>query len=172
MSTGKYPECEKLSAVSKESNLIGAFLDWLINEKRVELMQWRPEGDNGEPYYIEHILDADGICNRCEDARHCCEQPIVRMVEWMNKHFHHPEGTKFYECSDNSPFHKKGDYVSESDSSASRVRNPNYESWHEGFIPVFAGIEKLLAEYYEIDLNKVEDERRAMLDDIRKQNKD
>jgi len=31
-------------------------------------------------------------------------------------------------------------------------------------------IEKMLAEFFEIDLNKVEEERRAMLEDMRKQN--
>ena len=41
----------------------------------------------------------------------------------------------------------------------------------EGFFPVYPSIEKLLAEYFEIDLNKVEKERRELLDYVRQQNK-
>lgn len=35
-------------------------------------------------------------------------------------------------------------------------------------IPVHLSMEKTLAEFFDIDLNKVEEERRAMLDDLRK----
>jgi hypothetical protein len=34
------PECEKMSDVSKESNAIGDFLDWLENEKWFVLARW------------------------------------------------------------------------------------------------------------------------------------
>lgn len=40
----------------------------------------------------------------------------------------------------------------------------------EQFYPPNLSIEKLLAEYYKIDLNKVEEERRQMLDYIRAAN--
>jgi hypothetical protein len=40
----------------------------------------------------------------------------------------------------------------------------------EQFYPPNLSIEKLLAEYYNIDLNKVEKERRDLLDYIRQQN--
>ena len=39
----------------------------------------------------------------------------------------------------------------------------------EGFYPNGKSIEKILAEYFEIDLNKVEKERSALLEYIRKQ---
>lgn len=39
--------------------------------------------------------------------------------------------------------------------------------WAGYFNPVDLSTEQLLAEYFEIDLNKVEDERRALLDWIR-----
>lgn len=39
----------------------------------------------------------------------------------------------------------------------------------EGFFPVYPNIEKLLAEYFEIDLNKVEKERCDLLDFLRQQ---
>jgi len=37
-------------------------------------------------------------------------------------------------------------------------------------IPVHVVIQKILAEYFKIDLDKVEEERRAVLDDIRRRN--
>ena len=76
----KYPECEKLSAVSADSNKIGAFLDWLVYDKGI---------------YLAEYSELDEL--------------------WAI----------------NTPF------------------------------------ERLLAEYFEIDLDKVEDERRAMLEGLR-----
>lgn len=38
----------------------------------------------------------------------------------------------------------------------------------ERYRPSYTSIEKLLAEYFEIDLNKVEEERRAILEGIRR----
>jgi hypothetical protein len=40
----------------------------------------------------------------------------------------------------------------------------------EGYYPYHFTIEKLLAKHFDIDLNKVEDEKRAMLDELRTQN--
>jgi uncharacterized NAD(P)/FAD-binding protein YdhS len=37
------PECEKLSAVSKESNRLGEFLDWLEHEKGFVIAEWDKE---------------------------------------------------------------------------------------------------------------------------------
>lgn len=39
MSTGQYPECEKMKAVEKESQAIGDFIDWL-KTKDISLMGW------------------------------------------------------------------------------------------------------------------------------------
>jgi hypothetical protein len=47
--------------------------------------------------------------------------------------------------------------------------NENYMP--EGWYPLNYSIEKLLAEYFEIDLNKLESEKRQMLDEIRSKNK-
>lgn len=33
----KYPELDKIKKVSEKSNEIGSFLDWLMNEKEIEL---------------------------------------------------------------------------------------------------------------------------------------
>lgn len=75
------PECEKLAAVSKESQPIGVFLEWLQGERGIVLAE--------------------------------------------------------------------------------------YDDDEEDLVPVHIRIENLLAEFFEIDLNKVEEERRALLESIR-----
>lgn len=58
-----------------------------------------------------------------------------------------------------------GDYI------AGRAEhNPDYESWGEALVPVGLPITQILADYFDIDLRKIEDEKRAMLDQLRKAN--
>ena len=89
------PECEKLSAVSEESNQIGAFLDWMF-----------------EKYTV---------------------------CEWIDERDVYDEETG--------------------------------EEWDEpaGFYKVHQSIEQWLAEYFEIDLKKVDKERAALLEWLRSQ---
>jgi len=82
----EYPECEKMSKVKEQSQIIGEFLDWLQNERGITLAEY-----------------GSGL---------------------NNQHLY----------------------------------------------PIYKTIEKILAEYFEIDLDKVEQERRAMLDVLRKKN--
>lgn len=49
-------------------------------------------------------------------------------------------------------------------------RNPEFDDWLEGYYPASASVEKLLAEHFGIDMNKAEDERRAVLDYVRAAN--
>ena len=42
----------------------------------------------------------------------------------------------------------------------------------EGLVPANKSITRLLAEFFEIDLDKIETEKRAMLDNLRKLNKE
>lgn len=79
----QYPECEKMAKVKDKSQIIGEFIDWII------------------------------------------------------------ETQKFIVCVD---------------------------SGYGGYYPVNITIEELLAKFFGIDLNKVEEERRQMLDEIRKKN--
>ena len=46
----------------------------------------------------------------------------------------------------------------------------DYGDLEEVIFPVHTSTDKLLAEYYDIDMNKVEEERREMLEDIRSKN--
>lgn len=110
----QYPECEKLAKVSKESNSIGAFLDWL-QEQGISLTKWQDEGDNGEPRYIDETTG---------------EQASMLALNSIN--------------------------------------NPECEEWSEGYFAINTPTEKLLAQYFDIDMNKVEKERRQILEDIRK----
>ncbi len=80
---GDYPECDKLHAVSKDSQIIGEFLEWLGAERQIILAEY--------------------------------------------------------------------------------LGNPEYSGQHELFVAPTT-IEKLLAEYYDIDLNKVETEKRKILE--------
>ena len=82
----KYPECEKLAAVSDKSQAIGAFLEWLRETKEYEIAKW----DTDDRLGIDKLS------------------------------------------------------------------------------PVHYSIESLLAEYFEIDMNKVEKERQQILEDVRK----
>jgi len=52
------------------------------------------------------------------------------------------------------------------------VYNPDYESSPEGFYPVRKSIETWLADFLNIDLKKIEEEKRAMLAAMRKANAD
>jgi|TARA_Y100000034_G_scaffold69923_1_gene84400 hypothetical protein len=47
-----------------------------------------------------------------------------------------------------------------------------YNAPHDGHYPIRKSIEKILADYFGIDLNKCEQERRQILEDCRKQNEE
>ena len=44
MEPSKYPECDKLAAVSEDSNKIGAFLDWL-SEQGIRLAKYNEDDE-------------------------------------------------------------------------------------------------------------------------------
>lgn len=45
------------------------------------------------------------------------------------------------------------------------------EGFPAGFYPTYERIEELLAKYFQIDMDKVDDERRQMLEDLRNRSK-
>ena len=96
MST-KYPEHEKLKAVVAQSQTVGAFLDWLRDEKGISLA-------------VQHAHNES--CS---------------------------EGGRWARCG-----YSNGDYA-----------------------PAFASTRNLLAEFFEIDEEKIENEKRAMLAELR-----
>lgn len=142
----EYPEHDKMSAIKNESQAIGAFLEWLL-AGGVEICKWRDSGNNGEPFYLQHIVGEDGTCNSCGDD-HCTPE-------------HYPAGTVLYE-------HEDTGRITSSVGVLYRKRNPDYEGWNEGFYPINKRIEQYLADYFEIDLNKIESEKRQILESLRK----
>ena len=99
----RYSECEKLAAVSKDSNKIGAFLDWLIEQKKYYMAQTHTHQDE---CFVDPDTDNDddAECGYKQDESH----------------------------------------------------------------PIHLNIELLLSEYFKVDMNKVEKERRQILADLRK----
>lgn len=83
-----YPECEKMTNVRPQSDIVGEFLDWMSNKKEYNICEYHEDGP-GEA---------------------------------------------------------------------------------GGYYPINSNIEELLADFFEIDLKKIEEERRQMLDDIRRKN--
>lgn len=109
-----YPEHDKLSKISDQSQAIGEFLNWLADVKEVLLAQYAVESR---------------ICRNCDH-----EDPH--------------EGEECGECGcDRQP-----------------VRNP------DRIYPYRGRKTKLLAEFFGIDENRLEDEKRAMLDTMREAN--
>ena len=55
---GEYPEHEKLSAVKEQSQAIGGFLDWLINEQGCHIAEYPGDSDELMPISnsIERLL--------------------------------------------------------------------------------------------------------------------
>lgn len=96
---GAYPEHEKLSKISTESQAIGDFLDWLGNEKGISLMQW---SEHSEPVpctgwllsdCVEGFDDNGRVCRKCngsgEEIRHergWVPQP-QQIVDLLAEHF-------------------------------------------------------------------------------------
>lgn len=95
MAEVKCPECDKMLAVRNDSNAIGNFMEWLLNERGLTLCR---------PLTAEELEEA---------------------------------------------------------------RELNMEEDEEDLIPDHTGIEALLAEYFDIDLKKVEEEKQAILQQVR-----
>lgn len=111
-----YPEHDKLHAIKTQSQALGTFLEWLEQERGVELA-------------IRHQHTHD-----CLETHECAEDKIED--DWSI-------------CSDEWAYKCEVDC--------------------EGYalLPWNRRIEDILADYFEIDLRKLEDEKRAMLDLIR-----
>jgi hypothetical protein len=137
-----YPECDKLSAASATSQQIGNFLDWLEEKKFVR-------------FVVPHAPEVD---------EH--DRPVFRNV--------HGELIEGWKPSDWYADHSCNDYKEalrrERVEFIEQMLKPNPQGDTE--IPLRVTREKLLAEFFEIDLNKVEEERRAMLDACRVANHD
>lgn len=129
----KCPECEKLKAVSDQSQTVGEFIDWLQSEKGMTLAKRHTHTDscytngfNKREFRQEYGGKvSDGPINR---GRPVCQPHELREGRFGRPQCGMAEETLYVEC------------VSTTD---------------------------LLAEFFEIDMKKVERERQALLDYIR-----
>lgn len=136
-----YRESAKIDAIGEERHLIGGFLEWLQENGRT-VSRWREAGDNGEPRWIDTWY-ADEVVD---------DEEKVRRERGDGGRSGRPPGVPWKELNP----------------SALRFdRNPGYHSWEAGYHPEHATIEKLLAEYYGIDLDAYAREQRAMLEEVR-----
>jgi len=145
------PNLDKMIEVADESQSIGQFLDWLMNEQNVTLMRWtsipheRVCHDYHKPRYAE-------------EARLTLEEIVALEAEFRGGDPHelppdpsdqHPEtctceGTGYIRWSE--------------------------EGWEKFGSGGDTGIAKILAPYYDIDYDEMQRERDAVLAWVRAQN--
>ena len=133
----KYPEHEKLEQVKEQSQACGEFLDWLLSEKRFQVCEFVGGHDNGEERYLTDGETKSG-------------QPLY-IHAWQTTW---RDGKEVPMTSPNIDPHL-------------RKPNPSFFYTPEGFYPVRQNIESLLAEYFGIDRDKLEAEKREMLSALR-----
>lgn len=123
----QYPEHAKLKAIVAQSQSIGEFLDWLIEEQRIVLCS--------EHEHVSPLVDErDGGCYASAEPGD---------FQWP------PGSGRTRVCG-----YQEGNYVP--------VRS-NIDG--KGLI------QSLLAQYFEIDTKRIDDEKDAMLDELRAANK-
>lgn len=133
----EYPEHEKLKEISDTSQSIGEFVDWL-NDRGVQLMKYET--------YTEP-----------EDCVGCQATGRIRVV------------VPYVIDEDNPGMVGSGPRrtMQTCPDCDGTGKDPN-ETWTTSeWGPVRGSIQELLAEFFEIDLNKIETEKRAMLESIR-----
>lgn len=136
------PELDKQAkAIEQGSQEIGAFLDWMLNEQGFTFARWGTYKDE-----IECTgLARDGRPNGIFDGTNCANGEVGRHRVTVDD--------KTYMVGDECP-RCEGTARIEVDG-------------REGFIPDSRGVQQLLADYFEIDLQAIERERRALLEEIR-----
>lgn len=149
---GDYPEHEKLHALEGDNDTIGAFLDWLQREGYV-VARW------GAPY--EQLAYVDTRRFSMRQTREWKEvyatRDPVAIGEWLEREQLHDDikwGLGLLGDALPDPDHPGNDwYVVFTDES---------RLW-----PAGEGIEQLLARYFDVDLRKLSDEKKQILDSIR-----
>lgn len=136
-----YPEHEKMAAVKDHSQAIGEFLEWLSSERELYICQ-NGIMDEAPVYWTD-----DAVLLKYGDDR----------KTWMDAA--KQEGVLDEKVT--SFFHARDEL---------RFKVHHYEPYERsGFYPAGIRIEDLLAEYFDIDLKKIDLEKQAMLDAIRQQ---
>ena len=134
----QYPEHEKMAAIHTESQAIGEFLEWLSGDRGLAICQ-NGIMDERPVYWIDALDEYDGDQQAVRKAALEAGVITARDVSW----WHDIQPKLRGEVHHWEPYER------------------------EGYYPASIGIQKLLAEYFNIDLNKIEQEKRQMLDEIR-----
>jgi len=143
MAEPKTPELDKLQAVRNESQAIGEFLEWLRTEKK---------------FIIAQDHKASWTCEECGEV----PKDEVYFVGWLS--------------TDDASWRHGAKYCKRVQDIIQKKRRIPIEKYQgapvehvpEGMWPAAkASIHDLLHEYFEIDPDKVEEERRTLLDHIR-----
>lgn len=142
MDEPKTPTLDKIQEVKDESQAIGAFLDWLRDEKGIALAQNKP---------------ASWVCEHCGDV----PKSEVYFVSWLEN------DDAFWR---HSAKHCKivQDVIRKKKSiSIDKYQGGAVEHQEAGLYDAFTSFDKLLHEYFEIDPAEEEKERRSLLDYMR-----
>jgi hypothetical protein len=132
------PECNRMLAVADESHKLGDFLDWLT-ENDIHLAVWERTKvcDFGEGPIIGNLFDG-----RSSKKWRCVDGQVVA----------HPDSNK--PGAEDGPCPKC--------EGTGRI-----ERIEPRLIPHVEPFNRLLARYFGIDLDKVEEERRRVLEELR-----
>jgi hypothetical protein len=152
-----YPEHDKLSQVSEQTQAIGEFLEWLTGEG-VQLMIWRED--------MTDTRRTDGDCPKARDAmkigKRPCDPTEGDDAGWRSYMFGH--------CKHWQDAERKAEGDAKQGHCCRCGKGQFYEvtgikSWtHER-----RSINELLAAWAGIDLEKIEAEKRQMLASLRSQ---
>lgn len=144
------PECQKMSAVADESQSIGQFLDWLMHDQDVHLMRW-------ESIRNERPCTA---YKRSRDEQRTKQELLDGLMEIDAQ----LRGVDISEVE--VPQIPEDDHPDTCACKGTGI----YVWFEEGWHPVRRRIEEWLAEYYDIDLGALEQEKQAVLAWVREQN--
>lgn len=140
-------ELDRMAEVLERSQAIGAFLDWLTDVKRWHLAAWvtELEYEPGERY---EVIEAPPWRGRPGFRVRDRVSLLPLSTRWDTR-----------EAAEQDAAERDAAYQRE-------ARKPEYRRLRvQGY-----SIEALLAEYFGIDLDKIETERRALLDALRQAN--
>lgn len=143
------PECDKVHKVHEESQSIGAFLEWLSGQG-VVLCRWATPRESRRCTGVlkNYFLDLDNCKGTGVALR-----TVMSDADWSLPRAERPDRTIIIAAGDEC-------------TKCGGTGSFEYDG-AEQYMPDYMAIEKRLAAYFDIDLNKVEQERRAVLDEAR-----
>jgi hypothetical protein len=136
------PESDKVIAAAPESQKLGEFLEWL-EERGYQLGYYMPILDPETRYLVVKCPSCDD-----QDCWRILDELSLTVSGLMPTHFGREE--------------RAHDQAASLEDERLRKAQENPQ-----FVPLIRRKEELLAEYFEIDLDRVEEERRGLLEALR-----